>query len=240
MSDTVVYLRVPFDLRFSRSIAREGFTEDVQGLLRLDDAQIVRLSSLIDAYSGFLDRFALRELAAQAGIGEPPSKALASFLWEMDQALSESGNSAGEFVKEVAGQLRAQEESGLSAEEIDRFERNLASLVADQPGFRKQRKANRLSKAIGNPLSDVQVICDLRPIFSQDRTEVEGMLLVTTLKVVATGTDGLPVSFEARLTEKQTAELAEKAKTAKEKLAVLSRQLSEQGIATPKTEQSGS
>ena len=61
------------------------------------------------------------------------------------------------------------------------------------------------------------------------------MILVTTLKVNATDVDGLPITLQAKLTEKQVADLAEKVEEAKQKLTVLRRLLEEKDLPMPST-----
>jgi len=70
-------------------------------------------------------------------------------------------------------------------------------------------------------LDTVDLICDLRPIFNDNRKNVEGLLPYTRLHIVATGEDGLPKPFEVELSHQQVIDLSEKTEKAKNKLEAL-------------------
>lgn len=106
---------------------------------------------------------------------------------------------------------------------FDRLKQVLGELIQTYPALARFQKAERLAKTTGQQLETVELICDLRPIFNENREEVEGMMPYTRLRIVATGEDGLPKSFEAELTHQQVLDLAEKAGKAKSKLDVLRR-----------------
>jgi len=109
----------------------------------------------------------------------------------------------------------------LSADDLDKLSDRLPRLLKPIPALRRYRKAERLAKITGQPLEDVQLICDLRPVFDEKRKNIEGLIPYTHLKLVATGGDGLPRVFEAELTAEQVSDLAEQAKRAVSKLEVL-------------------
>jgi len=69
----------------------------------------------------------------------------------------------------------------------------------------------------------VDLVCDIRPVFDDSRTNVEGVIPFTTLKVVATGVDQFPISFEAVLSASDVLALLKKAELAVAKLNALGR-----------------
>ena len=85
----------------------------------------------------------------------------------------------------------------------------------------RQKKAETVAKATGQRLQSLQLVCDFRPIFDSERTEIEGFLPVTTMHIVFEGTDGLPNGLDVILSEKDVERLAEHAEFAKSKLAAL-------------------
>ena len=70
----------------------------------------------------------------------------------------------------------------------DRIEK----LVAVPAGLARQYKAEQLAEATGTELEDLQVICDLRPVFNEERSEIEGAIPISTLKLDVLGPNGLP------------------------------------------------
>lgn len=135
-------------------------------------------------------------------------------------------NIKSEDVDDLLKRLRTFQESDpadfpLSIEDLDGLADRLPRLLKPLPALRRYRKAERLAKITGQPLEDIQLICDLRPIFDEDQNTVEGLIPLTHMRIVATGGDGLPVVFEAELSAKQVSGLAEQAEKAVRKLAVL-------------------
>jgi hypothetical protein len=103
----------------------------------------------------------------------------------------------------------------------------LEKLTRSCPALDKYRKARRLASATGQQLEDVQIICDLRPIFDEARENIEGMIPCTILRIVAEGTDGLSAVSEVNLSATQVYELADKAAKAKKKLERLTQHVKE-------------
>ena len=79
------------------------------------------------------------------------------------------------------------------------------------------------------------MICDLRPVFNEERSEIEGAIPISTLKLDVLGPNGMPDRIEVRLTEAQVADLFEKAHYAQTKLSAIKRMLNKNSIALPRT-----
>ncbi len=109
----------------------------------------------------------------------------------------------------------------LGKDDLKALDNNLRLLILDYPALKRFAKAERLSKLTGQQLRSIDLICDVRPIFDATRSQIEGMMPYTRLRVVATGADWSPVAFEAELTLQQVYDLAERATYAKQKLDVL-------------------
>ena len=113
------------------------------------------------------------------------------------------------------------QEPSLDDKQLDGLRRVLPQLVKPYPALAAFKKADRLSTQTGQRLESIDLICDLRPIFDESRTHLEGMMPYTRLLVVAIGADGLPKAFESELTRQQVHDLAQKASKATQKLGVL-------------------
>lgn len=111
----------------------------------------------------------------------------------------------------------------LGREELDHLKGLLLHLLDRCPAHLRHLKAERLAIATGLRTDSIDLICDLRPVFDQRREKVEGVMPFTTLKIVATGTDRFPVSFEAILSAGDVEDLLKKVKDAVAKLNALGR-----------------
>ena len=105
--------------------------------------------------------------------------------------------------------------------------------IKPYPGLNRQAKAQRLSEATGLRLENVEIICDLRPVFDNERESVEGVIPYTILRIVCIGADGLPVAMETILTQAEVGELAKKSEAAVKKLDRLRALLAEKELPIP-------
>ena len=165
---------------------------------------------------------------------EQESDRFASFLSQIDRVVAGSARQIDSVIHDFQEYCKRQNEL-ISPDDLQQVRQRLTLLLGNHLGFQRQRKAEHLADAIGNPLSTIRIICDLRPVFDPEHNKVEGSLIVITLRAVASGPDSLPVAFEARLTEKQLADLTEAATEAVKKNAVLKKLLAERQIPAPAT-----
>ena len=235
MDDSIIYMRGLFSL--DRDLASSAeFVEDARAVLSLRETQVRAISEALEECTGFLDSDSIESLLAAEIEDEELKKQLSRFISFLDKMLAQSRKSPREFIDYVLKRFAdPQSADRFSEAELSSLSERISTLVKDQSGFRRQRKAERLYDEIGIPVRDLKIICDLRPVFDKKHDNVEGMILVTTLKVNATDVDGLPIALQAKLTEKQVADLAEKAEEAKKKLTVLRRLLEEKDLPMPST-----
>jgi len=111
----------------------------------------------------------------------------------------------------------------LSPDELSDLKRLLPLIIRPYPARQRQAKAERLAVATSMRVEAVDLVCDIRPVFDDSRTNVEGVIPFTTLKVVATGVDQFPISFEAVLSASDVLALLKKAELAVAKLNALGR-----------------
>jgi hypothetical protein len=213
MPEQIIYMRgfqPPLDPTASEEMAR-----DLKVIASLPDEQVNELHRRLAEAKGFLDPktllATLREVLEDSNVIAVVRTALRAFT-SIDVERMLEGLEAS----------RENKNFPFDQETFERLKRVLPKLITDYPGWVRFKKAERLATVTGNELESVEIICDLRPIFDEKREKLEGMIPYTRLRVIATGTDGLPKSFEAELSRQQVEILAEKANKAKEKLAVLS------------------
>jgi hypothetical protein len=180
----------------------------------LTDEQIAGIRDRLSKATGFLDRKTLT-VALQDVITDDKT---IQAVWRTLRSLDPS-----EVKRLLEGLSKKQHEEDfpLNILTVDRLHHVLPVLVHPYSALIRYEKAERLAELTGQRLESFDLICDLRPIYDESRKYLEGMMPYTRLRVVATGVDGLPKSFEAELTHQQVHDLAEKASKAKDKLDVL-------------------
>ena len=213
MPDPVMFIR-GFPTVLEQPSASESMMGDLKVIADLSHEQIERLRNHLIEADQFLDPKTLLATISEAlqdtKSAEAVSTAIrfltppttARVLADLEQNLGKKG-----FPFDQA--------------KLDRLKQILCELIQPYPALVRFQKAGRLAKATGQQLEAVELICDLRPIFDENREQIEGMMPYTRLRVVATGEDGLPKPFEVELTHQDVIDLAEKAEKAKSKLKVL-------------------
>ena len=127
------------------------------------------------------------------------------------------------FLEKVQTGTANQEQPILSPNELSDLKCLLPLIFRPYPALQRQAKAERLAVATGLCAETIELVCDIRPVFDDSRKNVEGVIPFTTLKVVATGVDKFPVSFEAVLSASDVLALLKKAEFAVAKLNALGR-----------------
>jgi hypothetical protein len=69
-------------------------------------------------------------------------------------------------------------------EVLKEIQQKLANLIREYPAWDRFQKARRLASLTGNKAQQVELICDVRPVFDRAREHVEGLVPLTTLKLV--------------------------------------------------------
>jgi hypothetical protein len=201
------------------------FVADAKGLLSLSTDSITALASDLEANAGFLDHDALTRTVSRHVAEESQARKVVRLIVYFDEIVNSHNLSISDILSSIS-KWRADPENGdaatlLPEQDIGPLAERLPLLLKQYDGLVRQTKAERLSDTLGQRLESIEMICDWRPVFDQNHTLVVGVIPLTTLKVVCTGGDGLPVTTEAVLSEKQVSELATMAQEATKKLAVL-------------------
>jgi len=186
----------------------EDAVADIQKLGDLTDEQIQNLIDALGKVEGFLGMNGLESVVIkEIGKGEI-AEAVIRVLWHVE-------------ADELPRFLHRLEEETKDKEQFRALKACLTKLVRICPALERYRKAQRLVGATGQRLEEVQIICDLRPIFDVTREKIEGLFPTSILRVVAEGANGLSRVTEVNLSVSQVYELSEKADIAKKKLESL-------------------
>jgi hypothetical protein len=242
MPEKVIYMRGDVFQQEARDFAGQEFADVVRTLLNLGTEALAKLTTSLNSHVGFIRYDDLGKLVHSIASDVDRTNAVFGLMVNLNRHLQDTGMTAEEFAERlpevIEGQRDARAEAGSEApsplqdEEIEKLTEIIPQLLGPTSAMSRLRKMERLTKATGLPLDDLQIICDLRPVFDDSRVRVEGMLPITTLKVVATGVDGLPVGLEARLSFDQLVDLGEKAKVAMLKLKSMKELLAQHNIPT--------
>jgi hypothetical protein len=214
MPDPVFYIRgiPPFA---ERDLTNAAMVADLKVIAELSEQEVGQLVGRLTGATGFLDPKKLRGVLQGVLPEERVAAAVRRALQNLDPDDVES------LLHDLDTRRKTNKKIAIDDPQMAAIRRNLGQLVQSYPALKRFEKAARLATLTGQQLESIDLICDLRPIFDDSRKKIEGMMPYTRLRVVATGADGLPCSFEAELTAKQLQELLDKARKAEAKIAAL-------------------
>lgn len=93
------------------------------------------------------------------------------------------------------------------------------------------KNVERVGRMTGMDLESVEIVCDLRPVFSQeDAAAIEALIPIATIRIVCEQDTGVPQSLEARLTAQQLEDLEKKLTRAKAKMQTMATFVAEHNI----------
>lgn len=221
MGDNVLYMRSSSPFGGESLPYSDQVIDDLRAFIALNEGIIQKsIASLAEA-PVFLGKVELVELlkAALPDSDAPLMSRVVRWLYR--------GQKDGPGFEAISRHLEAFErgddslEPMFSKEDLRVF-RDRAECIAKCWGaLDRQRKAEELSKATGQRLQSLQLICDLRPIFDSNRKHIDGFLPVTTMHLTVEGADGLPNGLDVVLSESDVDMLVEHLAFAKSKLVAI-------------------
>lgn len=216
------------DPRLLNILRSSAFLDDAQEFARVPADALERIVAAVGAEEGFVSPAALTDAVRGANSGVERPETVASFIRNIVRVRQSLEVDPPTFADRIAVALRASKPARLEQAAVDRLAENLRALPA-LPALEAQAKAEMLLLSTGQALQDSQVICDLRPVFDETRTRVEGVVPMTTLRIVYT-TAVLPQAVEVTLNEEQLESLHKQLEKARSKLAVLRAFLRERNV----------
>lgn len=215
MSEPVLYIRgFP---SFEAQPIGDPVIEDLQIVGDIGEDQIENLCGSLDKAKGFLDPSRISSLITK----EIPDSKRARAVFRV--LVNIKPDTLDEFIEHV-DKWRTENQGKVPEEIFQNIKRTLKRIVRAYAALERFRKAERLEKITGQTLEDIQLICDLRPIFDEARDNIEGMIPYTRLRIVTEGADGLPIATEVELNRRQVEDLAKKAEITLKKLCTLRQQ----------------
>lgn len=230
----IMFRGPPFGFVVEYLAKDEGFLSDAGAILRVPAERVESLASALREFDGFLDHTTLSQIVERTLQSDDEPSKVAQVLRLLDRYLRESDETLAKSMVLLKAAL-IKHAKGLEEQQRGTLGERLESLLATPNGFARQHKAERLAEATGAELSDLQIICDVRPVFNEERTEIEGALPVSTLRLDLEERDGRSSGLEIRLTEEQIADLSVKAESALRKVILIKKMLGDKEIVLPKT-----
>jgi hypothetical protein len=209
---------------------------DLKAILALSEDELALIATALRSQEGFLDYVGIVEIVRDITGRAEEAKRIASFTKQLDRIWRGTDVPLERFVSELQQAMRKHEPaegSDLSRDQFEEAAKRLPAFIADAASMRRQWDAERVAAGTGLALEDVHLYCDARPVFNKSRTVIEGMVLLTNMKITATGLDGLPTGIEVRLSETQVQDLAKKAAEVEVKLKTLRTTMTDKDILVP-------
>ncbi len=201
----------------AESLAQDkDFVRDASDVLRIDPPVFDQLLQGL-AEPRFLDRTEIRNVVAHT-LGESE---LAQRVSRLIGRISAMVRQADEPPQEAMHLLREalvdQCEEG-EVQKRSQIAGRLERLILEPPGLTQQHKAEQLASLVEAELDEAQLICDMRPVFDDERSEIQGAVPISRLILDLTRSDGSSVRTEVGITEAQILELRDRADAAIRKL----------------------
>jgi hypothetical protein len=197
--------------------------EDLLAISETPDEEIEAVAAAIEAEVGFIERRRLAEVVAGVVNDEAQAAAVVSTLYNV---LPQQVRQTVELLRDWH-RASPQNADRFPEQAIGALEAKLPRLVRDYPALLRSRKARRLRSTLGNTLRGIELICDARPVYNAARDSIEGLIPLSTLKIVFEGQDEETREVEVTLTRDEINDLAERVRKAQQKLDVLERSIAE-------------
>lgn len=215
MSEQVI---IPADLLpqfLPRPQIPEQMVKDLITISQVPREELLRLAESLQQQEGFLDSTRLATEVGRVLKHEPQLSAAIATITNLH---------ASRLGRVLQGLRRWSEADPKNAERIPNIQGiddALRIIVRDYPALARFRKAQFLGTLTGQRAESVEFLCDLRPVFDEDRHAVEGVIPLTTLRIEYEPQEESTRVFEVIVPEAVLDEFIVKAQIAKQKLDVL-------------------
>jgi len=237
MADTVLYMRMPSSAMPQNRI-NDKVVDDLRHLVQISPAEWDEVTALLNSDTAFGEREFV-DSSLQIVTNEDQRRSLKRLIsWTMHEGTDEPVRRALDLIKKIELDDGSDESEGKQVfnDEQQKCAADRVDALLSLSTLRRQAKAERLTSVTGQKLKSLDLVCDLRPVFNEPRTRIEGLIPMTTLRVTCEGVDGLPVGVEAIMSVKDLNQLAKSVQYAQAKLRALEEFIVEAGSAIPSTE----
>jgi hypothetical protein len=196
--------------------------DDLRIVATIPEATLNQLANALETQTGFLTADTCAELVAELVPDETQGEATFN-------AIQNLRPEAMEQLITVIGNWRNESDENrklLSEAEYANIQACLPVLIRDYPALNRMQKAQRLMTVLGNEIKGIGFICDARPVYNQAHDEIEGIVPLTTFKIIYERQNLDTDEIEFVLSETDLDQMIEQANEAKKKLSVLKHRVS--------------
>jgi hypothetical protein len=219
----------PFRFIADQLLGVPEFRTNLKKVASLPEAEFSSVATSLNEHPNFIVAADVVEIL-QKNIRSTEAETLARTLLQLNSSIRNTEEPKEKALEELCGAL-GKYPNEFSSGDVSVLRTRLQTLILQPLGFKRQKKAETLAEATGADLNDLNIICDVRPVFDDDRKEIDGALIIPILAIEILELDGALSSVECRLTEKQLDDLCKVALLAKQKIAVIKTLLSTKLIA---------
>ena len=210
-------------------IGDERFICDAKKILGIKTDNFEQLRTELAGVSPFLDKSKLKEIAIRSLGDNEDSLEIFNTIWRLSSWVRTSYEPAEKCMSLLRDAITKDMTDPKDPSERKTIADRLEQLIIAPIGFDRIFKARKLAESSGIDLDNIGIICDIRPVFESDRTNIEGAVVVTTMHIELDN-NGVPACFDVRITETQLQDLVQKLKFAELKLRAIKRLLAEKEI----------
>ncbi len=210
------------------------FQSDIRRILDLDENVYLRLATQLAKSDAFLNFSNFASIVEDALEKHEDSEQITAILYRIGEIIHDADMDATDAMRLLSNAIKENAKE-LDIKERQTFIDRLQKLTAEPIGFAKQYKAQRLVEATGAELDTFQFLCDIRPIFDQQRECVDGAIPLTILRLEYTKPDGDSDVVELRVTERQISQFGERIADTKLKLEMIKDLLENKNLSIPST-----
>lgn len=211
-------------------LARDpSFLKDARAVLELDTEAFESLLAALSQCESFVTDDQLKSIVKGSVDESKLAQAAFDLLRHLNRTLRDLGDPIEKGLSTLRSAIKEHAED-MPVEDRETLGERLEKLVLAPSGLGLQWKAEQLARSTGIEVEDIQLVCDIRPVFDEARSAIMGAVPVSTLKFSVLGPDGTPENIELRLTEAQLTDLGSKAELAQQKIRIIKKTLNDKLI----------
>lgn len=196
----------------------EGFEDDLERILNLNDEQIRKLAEVLDGEGSTQSAYRLaKTYAAQAGLAPYEAYVLVQLARYLDEQKKDTGKSEAEMVAELAIAYPDR------ADAIKARAGVLQTLLGKKDRAAFYRKKRNLSRGPVKTLKSISGVCDVRPVFDASRERIVDHFPVIIARILVEDDMGDQDTHVLQIEESGVTKLDEFLEVTKRKLGAMAK-----------------
>lgn len=226
---TMETVQLPYspNLVWIAALRSPSFVRDAAAFAEVSDDAFDSIIDRLEHDTEFANKRALVEKVAEVVAEEHLQSVLNCLFnfYEMQRDLGPHG-----FLNDLLPRIRQLLEGQFDPETVGLLEDRIGRFVrVSKPGMERQAKAESLLYLGAQVVNELRILCDLRPVFDDDRNKIEGMVLVTSLLI----NESSPNPIRLRLDDGDLSKLEHEVSEAKRKAKEIRELIENKDIQVP-------